>query len=255
MSTLSYAVSDSVTMLRRDLRHALRNPNTLVGALVVPILLMLIFVYIFGGAFNVGTRYIDYVVPGIIMMTATYGVSMTAVNVANDMSEGVINRFRTMAISRTSVLTGHVAGSVLRTMLCIGLVLGVALVMGFRPIADFVGWIATIGVIALLVLAITWLSVAFGLAAKTVEAASFATFPLVLLPFVSSAYAPPNTMPSGVRWFTDNQPFTPVIETLRALLTGTPIGNNAIIGVAWCVGLALVGYFWAKKLYNRDPAR
>ncbi|SMD26508.1 ABC-2 type transport system permease protein [Kibdelosporangium aridum] len=248
-------MSDAALMLGRNLRHTMRNPTTLFGSLMVPILLLLIFVYIFGGAFSVGVEYIDYITPGTIVLTMGYGVASTAIGVANDMTAGIIARFRTMAISRTAVLTGHVFGSVLRTVVCVALVIGVTLIMGFRPAADFVQWLAVAGLVVLLAIAITWLTVAFGLAAKTPEGASFLTFPLVFLPFISSAFAPTQTMPAGVRWFTDNQPFTPVIETLRGLLTGTPIGNSGIFAVGWCLVLGLGGYLWARALFNRDPVR
>jgi ABC-2 type transport system permease protein len=253
--SLSYAVSDSATMLRRNLRHTLRNPSTLFGALMAPIIMLLMFVYIFGGAFNVGIKYLDYIVPGIIVMSVGYGVGQTAVSVSNDMTQGIIARFRTMAISRASVVTGHVVGTMIRTMACMALIIGVTLIMGFRPTANFGEWIAATAVIAMLTLATSWLTISFGLAAKTVEGASYAASPLTFLPFISSAFSPTNTMPSGVRWFTDNQPFTPVIETLRGLLTGTPIGNSAVLAIAWCTGIALVGYLWARALFNRDPAR
>ncbi|MCE7004325.1 ABC transporter permease [Kibdelosporangium philippinense] len=246
---------DSTLMLGRNLRHTMRNPTTLFGSLMVPILLLLIFVYIFGGAFSVGVDYIDYIAPGILMLTMGYGVSSTAIGVANDMTAGIIARFRTMAISRTAVLTGHVVGSVIRTVVSVTVVVCVMLLMGFRPNAGFVEWLGAAGLVLLVALAMTWLTVAFGLAAKTPEGASFATFPLVFLPFVSSAFAPTRTMPNGVRWFTDNQPFTPVIETLRGLLTGTPIGNSGVFAVGWCVVMAVGGYFWARALFNRDPVR
>jgi ABC-2 type transport system permease protein len=241
-------------MLRRNLRHTLRNPSTLFMTLIAPLILSM-FVYIFGGAFNVGVEYINYVVPGIIVMSVAYGVGQTAVSVSNDMTQGIIARFRTMAISRASAVTGHVVGTMIRTLICIALIIGVRLIMGFRPTANVGDWFAATAVIVMLTLATSWLTVALGLAVKTVEGASFAAFPLTFLPFISSAFAPPNTMPSGVRWFTDNQPFTPVIETLRGLLTGTPIGNSAVLAIAWCAGIALVGYLWARALFNRDPAR
>nr|WP_042188959.1 ABC transporter permease [Kibdelosporangium sp. MJ126-NF4]CEL18560.1 ABC transporter, permease protein [Kibdelosporangium sp. MJ126-NF4]CTQ98044.1 ABC transporter, permease protein [Kibdelosporangium sp. MJ126-NF4] len=250
----SHALNDSAIMLGRNLRHTLRNPATLFGALLVPIILILVFVYILGGAFSAGGEYIDYIAPGGIVLTMGYGVASTAIGVANDMVDGIIARFRTMAISRTAVLTGHVVGSVIRTVVCVALVVGVLLLMGFRPNAGFADWLGVAGMVVLMAFAISWLTVAFGLAAKTAEGASFATFPLVFLPFVSSAFAPTGTMPSGVRWFTDNQPFTPIIETLRGLMIGTPIGNSGIIAVVWCVAMALGGYFWARALFKRDPA-
>jgi ABC-2 type transport system permease protein len=172
-----------------------------------------------------------------------------------DMTEGIVARFRTMAISRASVLTGHVVGSVIQTLLGMAVVIGVALLIGFRPTAGPVEWIAATGILTLLVLALTWLSVALGLVSKSVEAASNAPMPLILLPFLGSGFVPTESMPVGLRWFAEYQPFTPVIETLRGLLLGTPIGNSAILAIAWCAGITLVGYLWAKKLFNRDPSR
>ena len=258
MSTLSYAVSDSATMLRRNVRHTLRYPVMIVMSLGVPVLLLLLFVGVFGGALNAGLgdgTYIDYVVPGILLMTVGYGSSTTALAVNRDMTEGIIARFRTMAITRTSVLTGHVVAAMTRTMVSIGLVIGVALLMGFRPAADPVGWLAMIGVLALLVLALTWLAVAIGLSARNAEGTSSFTLIVQVLPFVSSAFVPPDSMSGPVRWFAKNEPFTPIIDTVRGLLTGTPVGDSAVIAVAWCVGLALVGYMLARALFNRDPVQ
>jgi ABC-2 type transport system permease protein len=262
MSMLSYAVSDSATMLRRNLRHTLRYPVTVMMSLGVPVLLLLLFVGVFGGALSAGLggashggSYVDYVVPGILLMTVGYGSSTTALAVNKDMTEGIIARFRTMAISRASVLTGHVAAAVARTMVSIGLVIGVALLMGFRPAAGPVEWLAAIGVITLLILALTWPAVAIGLLAKNPEGTSSFTLIAQVLPFISSAFVPPGSMSGAVRWFAENEPFTPIIDTLRGLLTGTPIGDSAIIAVAWCAGLALAGYLWARALLHRDPVR
>jgi ABC-2 type transport system permease protein len=258
MSTLSYAVSDSATMLRRILRHALRYPGTVIMSLGVPILLLLLFVGVFGGAMNasLGDRsYIDYVVPGILLMTVGYGSSQTAMAVNRDMTEGIIARFRTMAISRTSVLTGHVVGAVIRTLVSVVLIVGVALLMGFRPAADFAGWIAAFGVIALLAVALIWMAVPIGLAARSAEGTGGFTIIVQTLPFVSSAFVPTDSMSGAVRWFAQNEPFTPIIDTVRGLLLGTAIGNSAVIAIAWCVGLALAGYLWARALFKRDPVR
>ena len=262
MSTLSYATSDSATMLRRNLRHTLRYPVTMMMSLGVPVLLLLLFVGVFGGALSAGLRgaahggsYVDYVVPGILLMTVGYGSSTTALAVNKDMTEGIIARFRTMAIFRASVLTGHVVAAVARTMVSIGLVIGVALLLGFRPAAGLAGWLAAIGVITLLVLALTWPAVAIGLLAKSPEGTSSFTLIVQVLPFVSSAFVPPDSMSGAVRWFAENEPFTPIIDTLRGLLMGTPIGSSAMIAVAWCVGLALAGYLGAQALFNRDPVR
>jgi len=265
MTAISRAATDSATMLRRDLRHTMRNPTTMMISLVTPIILVLLFVYVLGRAMGSGlggaasaghgTSYIDYIVPGVIMMTAGYGAASTAVRVAADMSEGIIDRFRTMAISRASVPAGHVAGSVIRTMVSMGVVLGLTVLMGFRSSADAVRWIAAIGVIAMLVIAITWLSVALGLLARTPENAQVTTMVPVLLPFVSSAFVPTALMPAPLAAFARYQPFTPVIETVRGLLMGTPIGNNAALAAGWCAAITLVGYLWSRNLFSREPAR
>jgi ABC-2 type transport system permease protein len=262
MSTLSYEVGDSMTMLRRNLRHLLRDPTAMIASFLVPVLLLLLFVGVFGGAMNAGLantspggRYIDYVVPGILLISMGYGASTTAQVVNRDMTEGIIARFRTMGISRASVLIGHVFEAMLRTMLSIGLVIGVAVLMGFRPTTDPVIWIASIGVIGLLVLALNWLAVAVGLLARNAEGTAGFGIIVQVLPFVSSAFVTPESMPGAVRWFAVNGPFTPIINTMRGLLMGTPIGNNAALAIAWCVGLALAGYLWSRALFNRDPIR
>jgi ABC-2 type transport system permease protein len=262
MSTLTYALRDSATMLRRDVRHSLRNlPMTLSG-LVVPIIILVLFVYVFGGAIGVGQglaahggAYIEYIVPGIIILTVGSGGATTAINLCMDMSEGIIARFRTMAIFRASVLTGQVLGSLIRTMISVGLVIGVALIMGFRPTANPVAWIAALGVIALFTFALTWISVVFGLVGKTPAGANSLSLIFQILSFTSSALVRPDSMAAGVRWFAEYQPFTPVINTVRGLLLGTPIGNNAVLAVAWCVGLTLLGYLWARAVYNRTSVR
>jgi ABC-2 type transport system permease protein len=194
-------------------------------------------------------------VPGILVLTIGYGSAQAAVSVASDMTQGVINRFRTMAISRASVLTGHVLGSTLRAMVGSVVIVLVALLMGFEPGASLAGWLGAIGMTVLLVVAMTWLSVASGLMAKSPEGAAFGSFPLAFLPYLSSAFAPTGTMPAAVRAFADNQPMTPAVETIRGLLKGTPIGNHGLVALIWWVGLALVGYFWSKKLFARDPVR
>ncbi|WP_329545588.1 ABC transporter permease [Streptomyces sp. NBC_01356] len=259
MSTLNYALADSATMLRRNLRHALRYPSMTLTSAAIPIIMLLLFVYVFGNALGAGIgpasegggEYVDYVAPGIILMAATSGAIAVAVSVCVDMTEGIVNRFRTMSISRAAVLNGHVVGGVIQTMASVVLVIGVALLTGFRPNATPVEWLATIGVLAMVVLALTWVSAALGLVSKTVESASNAPTPLTFLPFLGSAIVPTDSMPTGVRWFAEYQPFTPVIETLRGLLMGTEIGNSALIAVAWCVGLSVLGYFWARSAYDR----
>jgi ABC-2 type transport system permease protein len=263
MSTLTYAVSDSTTMLRRQLRHMLRYLSMTLQLVGMPVVFLLLFVYVFGGTLGAGlggasggrAQYVQYVTPGILLMAVAAVAQGTAISVAMDMTEGIIARFRTMAIFRPSVLTGHVLGNMIQTMLSLAVVIGVALLIGFRSSAGPVEWVAAIGVLALLTLALTWLSVALGMVTKTVEAASNLPMPLVFLPFLGSGFVPTDSMPVGLRWFAEYQPFTPVIETVRGLLLGTAIGNSAVIAIAWCAGITVVGYLWARKLYNRDPIR
>jgi ABC-2 type transport system permease protein len=263
MSTLSYAVRDSTTMLRRNVRHSLRYPAMTISGMMVPIFFLLMFVGVFGntmraglaGASIAGGHYIDYLAPGIFLMTAGASAAATAVGICTDMSEGIIARFRTMAITRTSVLTGQVIGSFIRTLISGVLVLAVALALGFRPTATPVEWVAAACMFAGLTLTLTWLAVAFGLVAKTPEGANSLSLIMLVLPFVSSAFVPTDSMPAGVRWFGQNQPFTPVINTLRGLLTGTPIGHSAVLAAAWCAGFSALGYLCARSRYDRNPTR
>jgi ABC-2 type transport system permease protein len=254
------ALTDSATMLRRDFRHLRSYPVMTISGIVLPIAMLLLFVFVFGGAMRPGlggaaASYINYLVPGILMMTLGSGCAATAVGVNMDMTEGIVARFRTMAISRASVLTGRVVGSMIRTLISVVLVIGVALVAGFRPSASPVQWLEAIGFITLLSLALTWLAIGLGMAAKSPEGANSATLLLQFGPFISTGFVRPDTMPAGVRWFAENQPLSPMIETVRGLLLGTPIGNSAIIATAWCIAIALVGYLWARVAYNRDPIR
>jgi ABC-2 type transport system permease protein len=257
MST--YAVADAATMLRRDFLHLRRYPVMTISGIGTPTVMLLLFVFVFGGAMRsslgAGASYINYLVPGILMMTLGSGCAATAIGVNMDMTEGIVARFRIMAITRASVLTGRVIGSLIRTLLSVLLVIGIALIAGFRPTAGPAQWLAAFGFMALLTFALTWLALAFGMAAKSVAGANSSTLLLQFGPFISSGFVPPDTMPVGVRWFAENQPFTSMIETLRGLLLGTPIGHSAIVATAWCVAIALVGYFWARAAYNRDPIR
>jgi ABC-2 type transport system permease protein len=262
MSQLTFTLRDSTTMLRRDVLHSLRRLSMTLSGLLVPIIMLVLFNYVFGGAIGAGLDgvarggdYINYLAPGIIIMTVGSGCATTAINLCMDLSEGIIARFRTMAIARASVLTGQVIGSLIRTLFSVGLVIGVALLMGFRPTASLVAWIAALGVIALLTLAITWIGVLFGLVGKTPAGANSLSLNFQLLAFTSSVFVSPDSMPAGFRWFAEYQPFTPVIDTVRGLLLGTPIGNSAVLAVAWCVGLALVGYLLARAIYNRAPVQ
>jgi ABC-2 type transport system permease protein len=260
---MSYALADSATMVRRNLNRMVRYPSMTITLVGMPIVFLLLFVYVFGGTLGAGiggasggrSEYVNYVTPAIILMTITAAVQGTCISVAMDMTEGIVDRFRTMAIARVSVLTGHVIGSLIQTMLGIAMVTGVALLIGFRPTASLVDWLALTGVLALMAFAFIWLSVALGLASKTVESSSNVGMPLILLPFLGSGFVPTDSMPTALRWFAEYQPFTPLIETIRGLLLGTPIGNNAAIAVGWCVAIALGGYLWSKKLFNRESTR
>jgi ABC-2 type transport system permease protein len=262
MTTMPLAVRDSATMLRRNLKHIRRYPEMTLMLAGIPLIFLLLFVYVFGGTLGAGlgtpgagrTAYLVYVVPGILLMTIGTAATGTAVSVATDMNEGIVARFRTMAIARVSILTGHVIGSMIQMALALAIVLGVAIAIGYRPAAGVLGWLATIGVLALTTFAFTWLSVALGLIARSVETASNLPMPLTLLPFLGSGFVPADSMPAGLRQFAEYQPLTPVIETLRALLGGTPVeGGNVVATVLWGAGIAMVGYLWAKSRYNREP--
>jgi ABC-2 type transport system permease protein len=262
MTTLALAARDSATMTRRNLRHVLRYPATLVVAVVVPVLLLLLFIGVFGGALKVSLgagaphdAYINYLVPGIIVMTAGYGSSVTAMAVNRDSTEGIIARFRAMAISPASVLNGHVASALVRTLTSIALVIGVAIGMGFRPTGNPGRWLAAAIVIALFVLALSWLAVPVGLAAKTAEGTSGFTLLVQVLPFISTAIVPAGQMSAPVRWFAAHEPLSPVIDAIRELLTGTPNNASLLAAIAWCVGLSLVGFGWARALFRRDVNR
>jgi len=243
--------TDSAIMLRRNFKHTLRNPTAVFNAVLFPIVLMLMFVYVIGGAFNVGVDYIDYATPGMIVLAICYGLSATALAVNSDMTKGIINRFKVMDISRGAVLTGHVVASMLRSLVAIAAIIGVAFALGFSPSASFLDWLGAIGLIVLACFATSWLTVALGLFAKTPESAGMATVPLIILPFLSSAIVPVATMGTGVRQFAEYQPFTPIIETLRGLLNGAPSAGDAIAAIAWCAGIALVGYLWSLSTFKK----
>jgi ABC-2 type transport system permease protein len=261
MSTLSYTLSDSATMLRRNVKHLQRYPSVTLMLVAIPLVSLLLFVYVFGATLGAGIAgsghadYVQYVTPGILLMAIAGAATGTSISVAMDMTEGIIARLRTMAISRAAILAGHVLSSMIQTGLGIAAVIGVALLIGFRPTAGPVQWIEAIGLLALTSFAITWLSVALGLVTKSVETASNLPMPLILLPFLGSGFVPTDSMPVYLRWFTEYQPFTPIIDTLRGLLLGTPIGNHTILAVAWCCAIALVGYVSAMVLFNRVPER
>ncbi|MFD4377708.1 ABC transporter permease [Streptomyces sp. NPDC058486] len=260
MSTLSLAVRDSSTMLRRNLLHARRYPSLTLNLLLTPVMLLLLFVYIFGDVMSAGmggadrSAYVAYLVPGLLLMTIGSTVIGTAVSVSNDMSEGIIARFRTMAIHRPSVLVGHVVGSVLQSVASVVLVGAVGVAIGFRSTdATALEWLAAFGLLVLFALAMTWIAVGMGLISPNAEAASNNALPLIFLPLISSAFVPIAQMPGWFQPIAEYQPFTPAIETLRGLLLGTEIGHNGWLAVAWCVGLAVLGYIWSTKTFNKDP--
>lgn len=263
MSSLSLAVRDSSTMLRRNLLHARRYPSLTLNLLLTPIVLLLLFVYVFGDVMSAGiggggadrSRYIAYVVPGIVLMTIGGTVVGTAVSVSNDMTEGIIARFRTMAIHRGSVLIGHVVGSVLQSVMSVVLVGLVAVAIGFRSTdATPLEWLAALGLLALVAFALTWIAVGMGMVSPNAEAASNNALPLIVLPLISSAFVPIDAMPGWFQPVAEYQPFTPAIETLRGLLLGTEIGHNGWLAVAWCLALSALGYFWSRSVFDRDPA-
>ncbi|MFE1550444.1 ABC transporter permease [Streptomyces sp. NPDC058718] len=259
MSSLSLAVRDSSTMLRRNLLHARRYPSLTLNLLLTPVMLLLLFVYIFGDTMSAGigggdrSDYIAYLVPGLLLMTIGSTTIGTAVSVSNDMTEGIIARFRTMAIHRPSVLVGHVVGSVLQCVMSVVLVGAVAAAIGFRSTdATALEWLAAFGLLVLFATALTWIAVGMGLISPNAEAASNNAMPLIFLPLISSAFVPIASMPGWFQPIAEYQPFTPAIETLRGLLLGTEIGHNGWLAIAWCVGLTVLGYFWSTSKFNGD---
>ncbi|MEU2408939.1 ABC transporter permease [Streptomyces rubiginosohelvolus] len=262
MSSLTLAARDTTTMLRRNLLHARRYPSLTLNLLLTPVMLLLLFVYIFGDVMSAGiggagadrSAYIAYIVPGLLLLTIGSTVVGTAVSVSNDMTEGIIARFRTMAIHRSSVLVGHVVGSVLQSVLSVVVVGAVGVAIGFRSTdATVVEWLAAFGLLVLFSAALTWVAVGMGLISPNAEAASNNALPMVLLPMLSSAFIPVETMPGWFRPIAEYQPFTPAIETLRGLLLGTEIGQNGWLAVGWSLGLVVLGYFWATAKFAQDP--
>lgn len=248
-------VTTNAVFIGRSLRLSLRNTEALIMAIMLPIMLMLLFTYVFGGAIDPVGNYVNYVVPGIILLCAGFGSSFTAVNVAEDMTNGIIDRFRTMPIHSMSVITGHVIASVARNLLATGLVIGVAYLVGFRPSANVWEWIAALGVITLFILAFTWLFATIGLASGNPSAASGYGFILLFLPYISSAFVPTDTMPVWLRGVANNQPITPVIETIRGLLTGAPILDSAWLAACWCIAILLASLVWCVLIFRKKAAR
>ncbi|GGP49150.1 ABC transporter permease [Streptomyces calvus] len=261
MNSLSLAVRDSSTMLRRNLLHARRYPSMTLNLLLTPVVLLLLFVYIFGDVMSAGiggdadrSAYLAYLVPGVLLLTIGGTTIGSAVSVSVDMTEGIIARFRTMAIHRGSVLIGHVVGSVVQCVMSVVLVGAVAVAIGFRSTdATALEWLLALGLLVLVSLALTWIAVGMGLSSPNAEAASNNAMPLMILPFLSSAFVPVEQMPGWFRPVAEYQPFTPAIETLRGLLLGSEIGHNGWLAVVWCVALAALGHLWSRSLFARDP--
>ncbi len=263
MST-AFTVRDSATMLRRNLLHVRRYPSLSIMLVAQPILFLLLFVYVFGGTLGAGLPgqqgmgdrgdYLEFITPGILIMTVASVALGTAISTATDMTTGIIARFRTMDIARVSVLTGHVLGAVIRTGAAVVVVTAFAFLLGFRSDAGPLGWLGVVGLLMLIAFALTWLTVGMGLAADSVETASNTPLFLVMLPFVSSGFVPTDAMPVGLRQFADHQPFTPMIDTVRALVTGSPAGADLWLAIGWCVLISLAGYLWSRRLFNRVPA-
>jgi len=251
------ALADSKTMLRRNLLHAKRYPSMTFGVVLMPIVLLLTFNFVFGGALekSSGGNYIDYLTPGMLLMIPAYMTASVAVSIATDTTKGIVNRFRTMAISQSSMLTGHVIGALIQAMLGIAAMAAVAVAIGFRPSANVIEWVAAFGLLAMLTFALVWLAVGMGLIAPNPESASNMPFPLIMLPFLGSGLVGTDTMPVGLRQFAEYQPFTPLTETIRGLLMGTEIGNNGIISIAWCIGLGSVGYLWSTSVFRKQAQR
>jgi len=261
----SHVVADAITMLRRNLLHMVRYPGLSVFTIMGPVVFLLLFVFVFGGTLGAGLpgvdpaggreAYLAYVMPGILLITIAGTAGGTATTVAMDMTEGITARFRTMAISRAAVLAGHVLGNTIQAVIAVVLVLGVGLLIGFRPTAGPIEWIAAAGMIVLIAFAITWLAVAMGMQVKSVETASNLPMLLILLPFLGSGFVPTESMPVWLQGFAQYQPFTPFIETIRGLLLGTPLDSNAVLAIGWCVVITVAGYAWSMTIYERKSVR
>jgi ABC-2 type transport system permease protein len=258
----SHVVTDTLTLLRRNVRHTIRYPSMTIGAVLGPVIMLVLFVAVLGKTLGAGlagsgghqAHYIGYIAPGIIITAVASGSMATAVAVCADMTEGIVDRFRTMPVSRVAILAAHVINSMLTTVAAAVCVAVACVVLGFRPHATAAGWLAAAGLLLFLALALTWLAVAMGLVSATPEAASNSPMLIVFLPFAGSAFAPAALMPAGVRQFAEYQPFTPAIETVRGLLTGAPIGHNAVIALGWCAVLGAGGYAWAVAAFRKPRA-
>ncbi|GAB3153665.1 multidrug efflux ABC transporter permease LieB [Microbacterium neimengense] len=248
----THVLTETAVLTGRSLRHILRSPDTIVTTAVMPIAMMLLFVFVFGGAIDTGgTAYVDYLLPGILLITVASGVAYTAYRLFLDMKGGIIDRFRSMPIASTSVLWGHVLTSLVANAVSLVLVVGIALLLGFRSTASLGAWLSIAGILTLFTLALTWIAVIAGLAAKTIDGASAFSYPLIFLPFVSSAFVPTETMPGPVRWFAENQPVTAIVDTVRALLAQQPVGGQIWTALAWCLGILIVAATTAIVIFRR----
>ena len=265
MTTLTYTVRDSTTLLRRNLKHLIRYPSLTVTIIAMPVIFLLLFVFVFGGTMGAGlpggtgsadprADYLAYVTPAILVMTVAAVSNSTAILIAKDATEGIIDRFRTMPMARSAPLTGHVLAAMVQTVFAVLVVFAVALALGYRTSASLAGWAGAAGIILLLGWAVTWLCVALGLASGSVEAASNAPMPLILLPFLSSGFVPTDSMPTALAWFAENQPFTPIIETLRAFLEGRDPGSDVWWAIGWCLLITVFSFWWAGRLFQRVRA-
>ena len=244
--------SDTTVLLRRSLRHILRSPDTIITTAITPVVMLLLFVYVFGGAIDAGGQpYVDYLLPGILLVTVASGIAYTAFRLFADVSGGIFERFQSMPISRSSVLWSHVLTSLVANLVSLALVVAVALAMGFRSSADLGAWLAVLGIMVLFTLALTWLAVIPGLTAKSVDGVSGFSYPLIFLPFLSSAFVPTETMPGPVRAFAENQPVTSIVDAIRNLLAGQPVGTDIWVALAWCVGILLIAYAFAMLAYRK----
>ncbi|MFD8533731.1 ABC transporter permease [Streptosporangium canum] len=243
---------DTTVLLGRSLRHITRSPDTIITTAIMPIAMMLMFVYVFGGAIRTGSAsYVNYMLPGILLITVASGIAYTAYRLFMDMKGGIFERFQSMPTARSSVLWAHVLTSLIANLISLGVVMLVALLMGFRSGAGVLAWLSVTGILILFTLALTWIAVIPGLSAKTMEGASAFSYPLIFLPFLSSAFVPTATMPGPVRAFAENQPVTSIVNAIRALFTGQPVGTDIWVALAWCVGILVVAYVFAMRTYRR----
>ena len=248
----NHFLGDTAVLTGRSMRHVSRSPDTIITTAIMPIAMMLMFVYVFGGAIEVGSySYVDYLLPGILLITIASGIAYTAFRLFMDMKNGILERFQSMPISRSSVLWAHVLTSVAANLISLAIVIAVALLMGFRTGAGVLAWLAVLGILLLFTLALTWVAVIPGLTAKTVDGASAFSYPLIFLPFISSAFVPTQTMPGPVRWFAEHQPVTSIVDSIRALFAQQPVGAALWTALAWCVGVLVVGYAFAMVTYRR----